>query len=248
MDLDFLKQNNLGMNVLMSAAIVLVVYYATTMVGALQPVNQAIVNAVNSIPLPLENNVKLVVVGLILVALLTFLFSTGTVKPLSVLEEGFESGAGTGAEGNMEQGEAPMAEEDDSAEVVDIQKEDTVKNANTPVESNEVYSSVEGQINTENKFPKDCFPKDQLQPKELLPGDYESSWKEVAPNNPGALEDQNLLEAGYHVGVNTVGQSLRNANLQLRSEPPNPQVKVSPWMQSTIDPDSNRKPLEIGGQ
>ena len=49
------------------------------------------------------------------------------------------------------------------------------------------------------------------------------------------------------VGINTVGQSLRNANRQLRSEPPNPQVKVSPWLQSTIEPDSNRKPLEIGG-
>lgn len=243
MDLDFLKQNNLGMNVLMSAAIVLVVYYGTGMIGFLQPVNDTINNVVNSIPLPLENNVKLIVVGLVLVAVLTVLFNTGTVKPLSVLEEGFEDGSG----GDSNQ-EVPMAEEDESPEVVDIQKQDSVKNANTPVESNEVYSSVEGQINTENKFPKDCFPKDQLQPKELLPGDYESSWKEVAPNNPGALEDQNLLEAGYHVGVNTVGQSLRNANLQLRSEPPNPQVKVSPWMQSTIDPDANRKPLEIGGQ
>ena len=29
-------------------------------------------------------------------------------------------------------------------------------------------------------------------------------------------------------GVNTVGQSLRNANRQLRSEPANPQEKVSP--------------------
>tara|TARA_B100000497_G_C7669321_1_gene403780 strand:- start:340 stop:1056 length:717 start_codon:yes stop_codon:yes gene_type:complete len=238
MDLDFLKQNNLGMNVLMSAAIVLVVYYGTNMISVLKPANQAIVNAVNSIPLPLDGNIKLVVVGLILVALLTYLFNSGTVKPLSVLEEGFEDGA-----------QPPMAEEEEQQnDVVDIQKEDAVKNANTPVESNEVYSSVEGQINTENKFPKDCFPKDQLQPKELLPGDYESSWKEVAPNNPGALEDQNLLEAGYHVGVNTVGQSLRNANLQLRSEPANPQVKVSPWMQSTIDPDANRKPMEIGGQ
>tara|TARA_Y100000389_G_scaffold123346_2_gene120660 strand:- start:4160 stop:4876 length:717 start_codon:yes stop_codon:yes gene_type:complete len=238
MDLDFLKQNNLGMNVLMSAAIVLVVYYGTNMISVLKPANQAIVNAVNAIPLPLDGNIKLVVVGLILVALLTYLFNSGTVKPLSVLEEGFEDGA-----------QPPMAEEEEQQnDVVDIQKEDAVKNANTPVESNEVYSSVEGQINTENKFPKDCFPKDQLQPKELLPGDYESSWKEVAPNNPGALEDQNLLEAGYHVGVNTVGQSLRNANLQLRSEPANPQVKVSPWMQSTIDPDANRKPMEIGGQ
>ena len=39
---------------------------------------------------------------------------------------------------------------------------------------------------------------------------------------------------------------LRNANLQLRSEPPNPQLKVSPWSQSTIEPDVNRRPLELG--
>ena len=42
-------------------------------------------------------------------------------------------------------------------------------------------------------------------------------------------------------------QTLRNANMQLRSEPPNPQVKVSPWLQTTIEPDVNRKPMEIGG-
>ena len=35
--------------------------------------------------------------------------------------------------------------------------------------------------------------------------------------------------------------------MQVRSEPPNPQVKVSPWQQSTIEPDMGRKPLEIGG-
>jgi hypothetical protein len=51
----------------------------------------------------------------------------------------------------------------------------------------------------------------------------------------------------HHIGVNTVGQTLRNANRQLRSEPPNPQVKVSPFLQTTIGPDTNRKPLEIGG-
>jgi hypothetical protein len=44
-----------------------------------------------------------------------------------------------------------------------------------------------------------------------------------------------------------VGQTLRNANLQIRSEPPNPQVAVSPWLNSTIEPDINRRPFEIGG-
>ena len=56
----------------------------------------------------------------------------------------------------------------------------------------------------------------------------------------------NFLKAGYHVGINTVGTSLRNANLQVRSEPPNPQNQVSPWLNSTISPDLMRVPLEIG--
>ena len=55
-----------------------------------------------------------------------------------------------------------------------------------------------------------------------------------------------MLDAGFHVGVNSVGQSLRNANLILREEPPNPMVAVSPWLNTTIDPDLSRKPL-IGG-
>lgn len=98
-----------------------------------------------------------------------------------------------------------------------------------------------------NQHPKDCFPKDQLTPGELLPGDSNSKWAESVPAGQGELGDQNFLTAGYHVGVNTVGQTLRNANRQIRSEPPNPQVKVSPWLQTTIETDTNRRPLEIGG-
>jgi hypothetical protein len=44
--------------------------------------------------------------------------------------------------------------------------------------------------------------------------------------------------------VNTIGQSLRNANYQLRADVPNPQVQVGPWQQSTIEPDLQRRPLE----
>ena len=53
-----------------------------------------------------------------------------------------------------------------------------------------------------------------------------------------------LLQAGTHIGLNSVGNSLRNANLQLRSEPPNPQVLVSPWLNTTIGPDLQRQPLD----
>ena len=98
-----------------------------------------------------------------------------------------------------------------------------------------------------NMYPKDCFPRDQLTPAELLPGDANSKWAQSVPAGQGELGDQNFLAAGFHIGVNTVGQTLRNANRQLRSEPPNPQVRVSPWLQSTIEPDTNRRPLEIAG-
>lgn len=96
-----------------------------------------------------------------------------------------------------------------------------------------------------NTQPVDAFPKQQLSADELLPG--KGYWEQVVPSSGGELGDQNFLTAGYHVGVNTVGQTLRNANRQIRSEPCNPQIKVSPWLQSTIECDTNRRPLEIGG-
>lgn len=99
-----------------------------------------------------------------------------------------------------------------------------------------------------NQLPAECYPKDVLNSVDLLPGDANSLHAQVVPNGQGALTDQNFLTAGYHIGINTVGQTLRNANRQLRSEPPNPQVKVSPWNQTTIETDINRRPLEIGGQ
>jgi hypothetical protein len=94
--------------------------------------------------------------------------------------------------------------------------------------------------------PAGCYPRDQLTPSELLPKDMNSVWAEQNPMGPGSLKGKNFLSAGALIGVNTVGQSLRNANLQFRSEPPNPQVQVSIFNQSTITPDISHRPLEIG--
>ena len=94
--------------------------------------------------------------------------------------------------------------------------------------------------------PAGCYPRDQLTPSELLPKDMNSVWAEQNPMGPGSLKGKNFLSAGALIGVNTVGQSMRNANLQVRSEPPCPQVAVSIFNQSTIQPDSSHRPLEIG--
>lgn len=92
-----------------------------------------------------------------------------------------------------------------------------------------------------------CFPKEMLTPEELKPQDNSSLWAQVNPAGEGSLKGRSFLQAGHNIGINTVGQTMRNANLQIRSEPPCPQVSVSPWNQTTIEPDTARKPLEIGG-
>ena len=103
-------------------------------------------------------------------------------------------------------------------------------------------------VNTNlSQMPSECYPKDVLSSADLLPRDANSQWAQVNPSGEGSLKDRNFLQSGYHIGINTVGQTLRNANLQLRSEPPCPQVRVSPWSQSTIEPDVSRKPFEIAG-
>jgi hypothetical protein len=93
--------------------------------------------------------------------------------------------------------------------------------------------------------PAGCYPRDQLTPSELLPKDPNSTWAQQNPMGQGSLKGKNFLSAGALIGVNTVGQSLRNANLQLRSEPPNPQVPVSVFYNSTIQPDTSHRDLEI---
>jgi len=114
-------------------------------------------------------------------------------------------------------------------------------------QGNEVFNEVSGATAPAVPSPS-CFPRDRLTADDLLPKDAANSrWAQMNPAGQGDVRDQNFLTAGYHVGVNTQGSSMRNANLQLRSEPPNPQVPVSPWNISTISPDVLRKPLEVGG-
>jgi hypothetical protein len=100
-----------------------------------------------------------------------------------------------------------------------------------------------------NRTPSSCYPQESLTASDLLPNDESSNISEFNQNYPigqGILNGINFLSSGYSIGVNTVGQSLRNANRQLRSEPPNPQVSVSPWLNTSIGPDLLRRPLEVG--
>jgi len=83
-------------------------------------------------------------------------------------------------------------------------------------------------------------------PQDLLPHDQNSQWAALNPVAQGNIAAPDLLQAGYHIGLDTIGQTLRNANLQERSDPIIPKSAVGPWNQSTIEPDLGRVPLEVG--
>lgn len=112
--------------------------------------------------------------------------------------------------------------------------------------SSEDYANANGTQTTIPSMPASCSNSAIQNPAELLPKDTNSQWAQLNPSGKGELANVQLLKAGYHIGIDTVGQTLRNANLQIRSEPPNPQLNVGPWNQSTIEHDFMRPPMEIG--
>lgn len=99
---------------------------------------------------------------------------------------------------------------------------------------------------TPSVFPEaDSMGNGPLTSADLLPKTQGDMFDTIQPTGEGGL-DKNFLLSSHHIGVNTVGQSLKNANMQLRSEPPNPQNTVGPWNNSTISHDHNRRHFEIG--
>lgn len=116
-------------------------------------------------------------------------------------------------------------------------------NPNDPEGSDE-FRPVDFDV---KQVPTDCFPKDRLTAEDLLPSDASSKWAQVNPSGQGDVKNVNFLTAGFHVGINTTSGSMKNPNLQLRSEPPNPKGSW-PILNSSYTPsDLLRRPLEIGG-
>ena len=86
-----------------------------------------------------------------------------------------------------------------------------------------------------------------LSAAELLPkGEIGASWAAVNPASMGDLKGQNFLDAGYHTNTAVAGvsQTNRNASWDIRSEAPNPQVKVGPFSNTTIEANPFKRGLD----
>lgn len=148
----------------------------------------------------------------------------------------------------MENVEEIMDEEDQMPLVVDEEdqedQEDQDQDDVLPFDIN----NLGGNFDDENG--RNCGEEDgeeEMSPEDLLPKNKNvEEFEKQFPTGSGSLSSKNFLVAGYNSGINTVSSSLRNANLQLRSDPYIEPKQISPFLQSTILPDQNRKSFDIG--
>ncbi len=82
-----------------------------------------------------------------------------------------------------------------------------------------------------------------LQTSDLLPKNKNADWFQVPNDKFNLLQAVDLEVPEIKIGVDTVGQSRKNATYDLRAAPPNPKFVVSPWQNSTIEPDYNTRSL-----
>lgn len=69
--------------------------------------------------------------------------------------------------------------------------------------------------------------------------------EEFSQYAPKAGKGQNFLDATKFVGIDTVGSTLKNANYDLRSAVVIPKKNISPWQNSTIEPDLLRRRSDL---
>lgn len=131
-------------------------------------------------------------------------------------------------------------EQDVEERAVEEQEQEEKTRDIQAMEQNDEHHMVE-----ENEFPG----QGEIKPSDLLPMSQEVvNFTQQFPDGKNEVKGKNFLVAGHNIGINTVSSSLKNANLQIRSDPYIPRKDTGPWGQSTIMSSdlTNRKTLEIG--
>ena len=82
----------------------------------------------------------------------------------------------------------------------------------------------------------------EIVPMDLLPNnDAAAIFVAENPNGSGNVPNNNYLVAGFDIGMDTHGGSMKNPTLDIRPEPRIEKAYVGPWNNSTYEPDLYRK-------
>lgn len=139
-----------------------------------------------------------------------------------------------------ERGNTQDSELDDFWKVNSNQVDDSYVNSNDGFRP--VDESHGNLAEYAGKGQKKMKPDELFKVDELLPQEVNKQWFEVMPE-PIKVKNRHLINITQPIGINTIGTSLKNPSYDIRGDKPCPKFVVGPWLQSTIEPDTNTKGL-----
>lgn len=87
---------------------------------------------------------------------------------------------------------------------------------------------------------QDCSVEELFNPENYMPQEQNDEWWDTM-DQPIAIKDRHLINVNKPIGINTIGSSLRNASYDIRGTPACPKFAITPFLNSSIDPDTNIK-------
>lgn len=79
---------------------------------------------------------------------------------------------------------------------------------------------------------------DKYKIDEMLPREDNKDWFDN-PYEGAAIKSPHLISVYRPIGVNTIGSSMKLANRDIRARPIAPKTFTSPWLNSSVEPDTN---------
>lgn len=152
------------------------------------------------------------------------------IKILSVKKsEGFDGVVSGATATSREMGMAQTGLAEDSEETLDSFFQEPV-----PVNVEKKYESdVKAKLETD---------KGVLNSSEFLPQELNTEWFDKDFNSIQEIDQETLIDVSkYSSPVDTVGQSLKNPSYDIRGNISNPKNIISPFLNSSIEPDTNIK-------
>jgi hypothetical protein len=105
---------------------------------------------------------------------------------------------------------------------------------NPPIEKTQSTDTIDFNKNNTDKY----------NVKDYLPKEINNEWFSTDFSNARNIDDDNLINPDrFIIGINTIGQSLKSPSWDIRGTIANPKYTVSPWGNSTYEPDYNLKSL-----
>lgn len=89
---------------------------------------------------------------------------------------------------------------------------------------------------------QDCDPEDLFNADNYLPQEVNDDWFDNQ-YEPVSVKNRHLINVTRPIGINSIGSSKKNASHDLRGTPACPKFVVSPFLNSSIEPDINIKSL-----